>query len=98
MKWLGIAGNYLLMMCYTVIAGWMLLYFFKYVKGDILQFKTTAELGAHFGETAANTPMQLLGTYATIILCFLVCSLGLQKGVERIKIINSFFIGIGFFF
>ena len=83
MKYLGIGGNYLLMMCYTVIAGWMLLYFFKYLGGGILSVPSS-ELGAHFGATIGNTWMVIGSTLATIVLCFLICSLGLQKGVERI--------------
>ena len=33
-KWFGIAGNYLLMMFYTTIGGWMLLYFVKMLAGE----------------------------------------------------------------
>ena len=91
MKYLGIGGNYLLMMCYTVIAGWMLLYFCKYLSNPALpegvRFMdlTTAEaLGGYFGQTVSSTGTVILSTFATIIVCFLVCSLGLQKGVERI--------------
>ena len=91
MKFLGIGGNYLLMMCYTVIAGWMLLYMVKYlgnpVVGEGVNFMdlTNAEaLGAHFGATISNTGTVIASTFTTIIVCFLICSLGLQKGVERI--------------
>ena len=85
MKYLGIGGNYLLMMCYTTIAGWMLIYFFKYLTGGILQVpaESTALLG-HFVETISNTWLVIGSTFATILICFLICSLGLQKGVERI--------------
>ncbi|MBQ8358074.1 MAG: sodium-dependent transporter [Clostridia bacterium] len=83
MKYLGIGGNYLLMMFYTVIAGWMLIYFYKYLSGDIINVPA-ADLGAHFGETVSNTGLQIGTTFATILICFLICSLGLQKGVERI--------------
>ena len=31
----GIAGNFLLMMFYTTIGGWMLIYFFKMLKGTL---------------------------------------------------------------
>ena len=83
MKFLGISGNYLLMMFYTVIAGWMLIYFYKYASGDILNV-AASDLGAHFGQTVGNTGLQIGTTVATIVICFLICSLGLQKGVERI--------------
>ncbi len=85
MKYLGIAGNYLLMMFYVVIAGWMLVYFLQYLTGGAVMNGTTpAELGAFFGETVSNTWLQLGTTFATILIGFLICSLGLQKGVERI--------------
>ena len=85
MKYLGVGGNYLLMMCYTVIAGWMLLYFFKYLTGSIMDVGTAVpDLGAHFGATVSNTGLVIGSTAVTIVLCMLICSLGLQKGVERI--------------
>ena len=33
-KWFGMGGNYLLAMYYTTITGWLLLYFFKTLRGD----------------------------------------------------------------
>ncbi len=85
MKYAAIAGNYLLMMFYTVIAGWLVIYFCKYVTGSILEYKTAEELGNLFGGgVVGNVPLQIIATYFVIIACFLVCSLGLQKGVERI--------------
>ena len=35
-SWFGLAGNYLLMMFYTVIAGWLLLYCVKMACGDFV--------------------------------------------------------------
>ena len=91
MKFLGIGGNYLLMMCYTVIAGWMLLYFCKYLCNpeiaDGVRFMSISgaeALGAHFGATVSSTGTVITSTLVTIVVCFLVCSLGLQKGVERV--------------
>lgn len=84
MKIIGFAGNYLLMMCYTVISGWMLLYFIKYLTGSIFDVHTTEELGAVFGQSISNTPVVILTTYAVILSCFGICAMGLQKGVERI--------------
>ena len=84
MKYLGFAGNYLLMMFYTCISGWMIIYFTKYLSGSILTQHGDAALGAVFGEMVSNTWLVLGATLAAIVICFLVCSLGLQKGVERI--------------
>lgn len=83
-KYTGMAGNYLLMMFYTTISGWMLIYFFKYLNGSILQYKTAQELGEVFGSLIQSPVTMILSTYAIIVLCFGVCSLGLQKGVEKI--------------
>ena len=84
MKYAGIAGNYLLMMFYTTISSWMFIYFGKYVKGDIIDVKGAEALKGVFGETVSNTPLIIAVTFFVIILCFAICSLGLQKGVERI--------------
>ncbi len=84
LKYMGIAGNYLLMMFYTVISGWMLIYFFKYLSGSIMEFKTAEELGGVFGSVVSNQGLLIGSTVAVIIFCFGICSLGLQKGVEKI--------------
>lgn len=84
MKYLGFAGNYLLMMFYTTISGWMIAYFLKYVNGSIMSASGTEELGAVFGEFVSDPVKVLAGTVFTILVCFLICSLGLQNGVEKI--------------
>lgn len=84
MKYLGIGGNYLLMMCYTVITGWMLIYFVKYLTGSIMTAHTVSELGDVFGALVSSPVKVIAGAYAAILMGFFVCSLGLQKGVERI--------------
>ena len=84
MKFLGIAGNYLLMMFYTTIAGWMFMYFIKYLTGSIMSANGAEELGGVFGAMVTNTGLNIAATFAVILICFGICSLGLQKGVERI--------------
>ena len=81
MKYVGIGGNYLLMMFYTTISGWMLIYFCKYLTGSIM---TEADLGAVFGGVVSNPGLMIAATFAVILICFGICSIGLQKGVERI--------------
>ena len=83
MKFLGISGNYLLMMFYTTISGWMVTYFLKYATGSIMSAKGAEELGEVFGGVVSNPWAVLAGTIFTIVVCFIVCSLGLQKGVEK---------------
>ena len=84
MKYAGVAGNYLLMMFYCTISCWMVIYFLKYLSGSIMGITDTEKLGAIFGATASDTSINIIMTYVVIVLCFGVCALGLQKGVERI--------------
>ncbi len=84
MKYMGIAGNYLLMMFYTVISGWMLIYFIKYLNGSIMSVNGVENLGELFGSVVTNAPLGIMATAAVIIVCFGICAMGLKNGVERI--------------
>ena len=79
-----LAGNYLLMMCYTTVAGWMLSYMVKFIKNDFAGLDT-AGVGQVFNDLLAN-PVEM-GAWAlfTVIFGFFICSRGLQKGLERIS-------------
>lgn len=79
-SWLGFGGCYLLMMFYTTVGGWMLSYIVKSAQGA---FDTTAP-DVVFANMLANPVEQVGWMLVTVVLGFLVCSLGLQKGVERI--------------
>lgn len=82
-KWLGIGGNYLLMMFYTTVGGWMLAYVAKSATGAFSGLDAEG-VNSVFGSMLAN-PGEMLGWMLTVIVIgFLVCSMGLQKGVERI--------------
>lgn len=82
--YVGMAGNYILMMFYTTVSGWMLRYFFDMAKGDFTN-ATTADVQAHFSDML-NVPSEMIfWTVIVIIIGFLVCSLGLQNGVEKIS-------------
>ena len=95
MKYLGVAGNYLLMMFYTCISGWFVVYFFKYLSGDIMQYTTAEALGNVFGGIVTNPGLNLIVTFGVIAACFGVCALGLQKGVERItKVMMVILLGL----
>ena len=82
-KWFGIAGNYLLMMFYTTIAGWMLYYMVKMAAGKFNGLNAE-EIGTAFGAMTQNPGVMTLFMVIVVALCFGVCAMGLQKGVERI--------------
>jgi len=83
-KYVGVIGNYLLMMFYTTIAGWMLIYFMKYVSGSIMTAHGNTGLMDVFVSMVSSPVQCILAATAVIIMCFAVCALGLQKGVEKI--------------
>ena len=84
MKYLGVTGNYLLMIFYTCITGWFIIFFCKYVTGSITQYKTAAELGEMFGGMVSNLPLNIFVTIVVTAMGFGVCAMGLRGGVERI--------------
>lgn len=82
-SYFGMAGNYLLVMFYTNVAGWMLYYVFKTVKGDFINI-TNDTVEAAYNTMLAQPLPQMVWMIIAVLLGFGVCSLGLQKGVERI--------------
>lgn len=82
-SYFAMAGNYLLMMFYTTISGWMLLYLYKMIRGEFMNI-TPDEVGAVFGATTASASASIGWMIAICVLGFAVCAIGLQKGVERI--------------
>lgn len=82
-KGIAIAGNYILMMFYTTVGGWMILYFFKTIKGDFTGMSAEAVAG-EFSGMLGNPGLMMVFMVITVLICFGVCAMGLQKGVERI--------------
>lgn len=82
-KWFAMAGNYLLMMFYTTVAGWLVLYFLKMATGDFNGLDADG-VAARFSTMLANPALMLSFMILTVVICFSVCAMGLQSGVERI--------------
>lgn len=83
MGYAGIAGNYILMMFYTSIAGWMLAYFYKFLIGQFNGLNAE-QVGQVFDNLIVNPVEMTIWLVITTVFCFGVCSLGLQEGVEKI--------------
>ncbi len=81
--WISMAGNYLLMMFYTMVAGWMLYYCFKSIRGDFTGLSADM-VGAEFGQMLESAPTMTFWMVVTVLLSFGICSLGLKNGVEKI--------------
>ena len=82
-SWFGMAGNYMLMMFYTTVAGWMILYCIKMAKGDFVGADTQAVQDIYSG-MLSNPGLMLVFMILVILIGMDVCSLGLQDGVEKI--------------
>ena len=78
-----VVGNYLLMMFYTVVAGWFLKYFFETIGGKFVGMDS-GKIAECFGATVGNPGSLILWMIVVIIIGMTCCFLGLQKGVENV--------------
>ncbi len=81
--YLGMAGNYLLMMFYTTVAGWMLYYFYQMLAGGFTG-KDKEQVADMFQGMLEDPTVLTLLMVIIVVTGILICSFGLQKGVERI--------------
>ena len=81
--YLGMAGNYLLMMFYTTVAGWMLYYFYQMLTGGFTG-KDKEQVADMFQGMLEDPTVLTLLMVIIVVTGILICSFGLQKGVERI--------------
>ena len=90
----GIAGNYLLMMFYTMVAGWMLAYAYRMIRGTLNGVDITSAK-AEFDLLTGNPGELIFWTILVIAVSFGVCAKGLQNGVEKItKVMMLLLIGL----
>ena len=78
-----LAANFLLMMFYTSVTGWILYYFISFIKGDMTGISTEASNNL-FGNMLSNPTIMVGFMAVVVVLGFLILSFGLQKGVERV--------------
>ena len=78
-----LAGNYLLMMFYTTVAGWMLHYFYLTATGKFTGASPDAVANT-FGEMLSQPGVMTFWMILVVVIGFGICSFGLQKGLERI--------------
>ena len=83
--WIAMFGCYMLMMYYTTVSGWMVSYFFKFLKGEFQTGMTADNTAAVFSNLLADPGQMAFWMILTVILGFFVCSRGLQNGLEKIS-------------
>ena len=84
MSWLGMTGNYLLMMFYAMVAGGMVYYCYRVFSGEFVM-ASAAQIETGFTGMHAEPLTMYFWTLLVIVVSFGVCSLGLQSGVEKVS-------------
>ena len=81
--YMAMAGNYLLMMFYTSVSGWMLHYFYLTASGTFTG-ATADEVGNVFGTMLSQPSVMTFWMVLVVVLGFSICSAGVQNGVEKV--------------
>ncbi|MBE6650352.1 MAG: sodium-dependent transporter [Ruminococcaceae bacterium] len=81
--YVSLVANFLLMMFYTSVTGWMIHYFVSFVKGDMTGISNEASASL-FGNMLSNPAIMVGFMAVVVVLGFLVLSFGVQKGLERV--------------
>lgn len=79
-----LAGNYVLMMYYTTVAGWMLSYMVKFLSGTFEGLDTAAS-GQVFDKMLADPWEMGFWMLVTVVFGFVICGRGLQNGLEKVS-------------
>lgn len=82
-KWVALAGNYILMMFYTTVAGWMLV-FMVYSLGGVFQGLDAGQVEGVYNSLLADPVQMTIATLAVVLIGVLVARAGVQNGIERI--------------
>lgn len=82
-KWVGLAGNYLLMMFYTVVAGWMLAFMVKSAMGEF-NGASTGHVASVFGQLLADPVQMTIYMLIIVAIGVITTRAGLKNGVERV--------------
>lgn len=83
--WFAIAGCYMLMMYYTTVSGWMVTYFYKFITGEFVSGMIAEEAGNVFANLLSDPVQMAFWMILIVVAGFLVCSQGLQNGLEKIS-------------
>ena len=82
-KWIGLAGNYLLMMFYTVVAGWMLAFMVKSAMGEF-NGASTEHVASVFGQLLADPVQMTIYMLIIVAIGVITTRAGVKNGVERV--------------
>ena len=75
----------MLMMYYTTVSGWMVTYFYKFITGEFVSGMIAEEAGNVFANLLSDPVQMAFWMILIVVAGFLVCSQGLQNGLEKIS-------------
>ncbi len=81
--YIALIGNYLLMMFYTTVAGWMLYYFYLTSTGKFVGLNTDGVANV-FSEMLQKPVTMTICMLIIVVMGFFICSIGLQNGLEKV--------------
>lgn len=82
--WFCMIGCCLLMMYYTSVTGWMVDYFCKFLTGRFTAGMDSEQINGVFGQMLSSPGELTIYMVVVVVAGFLICSIGVQKGLERI--------------
>ena len=82
-RWFCMAGNYILMMFYAMVCGWMMHYAYQTATGQLTNV-TTEQVSAAYSNMLADPGTLIFWMMMTIVVAFGICAMGLKNGVEKI--------------
>jgi len=82
--WFCMIGCCLLMMYYTSVTGWMVDYFCKFLTGRFTAGMDSEQINGVFGQMLSSPGELTIYMVIVVVAGFLICSIGVQKGLERI--------------
>lgn len=81
--WVCLIGSYILMVYYTTISGWMVDYFWKFLRGSFVE-ASPGRVADIFGQMVFS-PMELMFFMGlTVLVGFAVCAGGVQGSLEKV--------------
>ncbi len=79
-----VAGNYILLMYYSVLTGWLLYYFFSFISGGLNGSMDAAAVSVFFSALTAAPALQIAMMALALLLTAGIVIIGLKNGVEKI--------------
>ena len=81
--WVCLIGSYILMVYYTTISGWMVDYFWKFLRGSFVE-ASPGRVADIFGQMVSSPVELMFFMGLTVLVGFAVCAGGVQGSLEKV--------------